>query len=109
MGLRQHAERSAAWTCRSFRGRGGPITKLHLACEAGQRPLSLIVTPGQAGDSPQFEPVPAAAMATANSCPGGWGTTAVSVTVVSYSFRLAGASSAESMAPGRRITAAGPA
>ena len=32
-------------------------TKLHLACEQGQRPLALIVTAGQAGDSPQFEPV----------------------------------------------------
>jgi hypothetical protein len=37
--------------------RGGLTTKLHLACEQGQRPLSLIVTAGQAGDSPQFEPV----------------------------------------------------
>ena len=39
------------------RSRGGLTTKLHLACEQGQRPLSLIVTAGQAGDSPQFEPV----------------------------------------------------
>jgi hypothetical protein len=39
------------------RSRGGLTTKLHLACEAGQRPLSLIVTAGQAGDSPQFEAV----------------------------------------------------
>jgi Transposase DDE domain len=37
--------------------RGGLTTKLHLACEQGQRPLSLIVTAGQAGDSPQLEPV----------------------------------------------------
>ena len=28
--------------------------KLHLAVEAGQRPLSIVVTAGQAGDSPQF-------------------------------------------------------
>lgn len=39
------------------RSRGGLTTKIHLACEQGQRPLSLIVTAGQAGDSPQFEPV----------------------------------------------------
>jgi transposase len=39
------------------RSRGGLTTKLHLACEQGQRPLSLIVTAGQAGDSPQFERV----------------------------------------------------
>ena len=26
-------------------------------CEQGQRPLSILVTAGQAGDSPQFEPV----------------------------------------------------
>jgi Transposase DDE domain len=39
------------------RSRGGLTTKLHLACEAGQRPLSLIVTAGPAGDRPQFEAV----------------------------------------------------
>src|SRR3954463_15824269 len=39
------------------RSRGGLTTKLRLACEQGQRPLSLIVTAGQAGDSPQFEAV----------------------------------------------------
>ncbi len=32
-------------------------TKLHLACEQGQRPLSLLITPGQWGDAPQFQPV----------------------------------------------------
>ena len=36
------------------RSRGGWTTKIHLACEQGQRPLSLLVTPGQHGDSPQF-------------------------------------------------------
>jgi transposase len=36
------------------RSRGGLTTKLHLACEQGQKPLSLIVTAGQRGDSPQF-------------------------------------------------------
>jgi hypothetical protein len=39
------------------RSRGGLTTKLHLAGEAGQRPLSLLVTAGQAGDSPPFEAV----------------------------------------------------
>jgi transposase len=29
-------------------------TKLHLACEQGQKPLSLVLTAGQRGDSPQF-------------------------------------------------------
>ncbi|MFI6764599.1 IS5 family transposase [Streptomyces sp. NPDC050355] len=32
-------------------------TKIHLACEQGQKPLSLLVTAGQRGDGPQFEPV----------------------------------------------------
>ena len=30
---------------------------MHLACEQGQKPLSLVVTAGQRGDSPQFETV----------------------------------------------------
>jgi hypothetical protein len=29
-------------------------SKLHLAVEGGQRPLSVVVTAGQGGDSPQF-------------------------------------------------------
>jgi transposase len=32
-------------------------TKLHLGCEQGQKPLSILVTGGQRGDSPQFIPV----------------------------------------------------
>jgi len=36
------------------RSRGGLTTKLHLACEQGHKPLSLLVTAGQRGDSPQF-------------------------------------------------------
>jgi transposase len=32
--------------------------KLHLAVEQGQRPLALVVTAGQRGDSPQFGAVP---------------------------------------------------
>ncbi|GAA3459513.1 transposase [Saccharothrix longispora] len=39
------------------RSRGGWTNKLHLACEQGCRPLSLLVTAGQRGDSPQFTPV----------------------------------------------------
>lgn len=39
------------------RSRGGWTTKLHLATEQGQKPLSLLVTAGQRGDSPQFESV----------------------------------------------------
>lgn len=36
------------------RSRGDLTTKIHLACEQGQRPLSLLVTAGQRGDRPQF-------------------------------------------------------
>lgn len=36
------------------RSRGGFSTKIHLACEQGQKPLSILITPGQWGDSPQF-------------------------------------------------------
>jgi transposase len=36
------------------RSRGGLTTKLHLAVEGGQRPLSVVLTAGQRGDSPQF-------------------------------------------------------
>jgi len=39
------------------RSRGGLTTKLRLATEQGQKPLSLVVTAGQRGDSPQFQPV----------------------------------------------------
>ncbi|MEE1809056.1 IS5 family transposase [Streptomyces sp. BE133] len=39
------------------RSRGGLTTKLHLAVEQGQKPMSLVITAGQRGDSPQFEPV----------------------------------------------------
>ena len=39
------------------RSRGGLTTKLHLACERGQKPLSMLLTAGQRGDSPQFIPV----------------------------------------------------
>jgi len=37
--------------------RGGLTTKVHLACEQGQKPLSVVITAGQRGDSPQFQVV----------------------------------------------------
>ncbi|MEV4251450.1 transposase [Streptosporangium canum] len=39
------------------RSHGGLTTKLHLAVEQGQKPMSIVITAGQRGDSPQFEPV----------------------------------------------------
>ncbi|WP_407641708.1 IS5 family transposase [Amycolatopsis panacis] len=39
------------------RSRGGWTTKLHLATEQEQKPLSLVITAGQRGDSPQFHVV----------------------------------------------------
>lgn len=42
------------------RSRGGLTTKVHLSCEQGQKPLSIVLTAGQRGDSPQFIPVLAA-------------------------------------------------
>ncbi|WP_435154231.1 IS5 family transposase [Micromonospora aurantiaca (nom. illeg.)] len=36
------------------RSRGGWTTKLHLRCEHGQKPLAMLLTAGQRGDSPQF-------------------------------------------------------
>ncbi|WP_373565511.1 IS5 family transposase [Actinosynnema pretiosum] len=39
------------------RSRGGWTSKLHLACEQGQRPLPPLVTAGQRGDSPLFTAV----------------------------------------------------
>ncbi|KAA0938719.1 IS5 family transposase [Streptomyces apricus] len=39
------------------RSRGGFTTKLHLAVEQGHKPPPIVITAGQRGDSPQFEPV----------------------------------------------------
>jgi transposase len=39
------------------RSRGGLSTKLHLSCEQGRRLMSLVLTGGQRGDSPQFRAV----------------------------------------------------
>jgi transposase len=36
---------------------GGFTTKIHLACEQGQNVMSLLLTAGQRGDSPQFQNV----------------------------------------------------
>ncbi|WP_261994206.1 IS5 family transposase [Streptomyces sp. t39] len=36
------------------RSRGGLTTKLHLAVEQGQKSMSIVITAGQRGDSPQF-------------------------------------------------------
>jgi transposase len=36
------------------RSRGGLTAKLHLGCEQGQKPLSIVLTAGHRGDSPQF-------------------------------------------------------
>ncbi|MFF4827988.1 hypothetical protein ACFY20_34380 [Streptomyces sp. NPDC001312] len=37
------------------RSRGGLTTKLHLAIKQAQKPMSLVITAGQRGDSPQFQ------------------------------------------------------
>ncbi|WP_223245217.1 IS5 family transposase [Streptomyces sp. CBMA156] len=39
------------------RSRGGLTTKIHLAVEQAQKPMSIVITPGQCGDSPQFQVV----------------------------------------------------
>lgn len=39
------------------RSRGGLSTKIHLSCEQRQKPLSIVITAGQRGDSPQFTAV----------------------------------------------------
>jgi hypothetical protein len=42
---------------RQRRSRGGLTTKVHLACEQRQKPLSMVITAGQRGDSLQFQVV----------------------------------------------------
>ncbi|MFJ7593181.1 IS5 family transposase, partial [Streptomyces sp. NPDC097617] len=39
------------------RSRGGQTSKVHVACDRQCRPLVLVLTAGQAADSPQFIPV----------------------------------------------------
>src|SRR3954451_22911770 len=38
------------------RSRGGLTSKLHLAVDGRGRPMSILLTPGQAGDNPQLLP-----------------------------------------------------
>jgi transposase len=52
---RRHKARLAA--AKLGRSRGGLTTKVHIAAEGRCRPVSIVVTAGQAGDSPQFQPV----------------------------------------------------
>ncbi|SDD84385.1 Transposase DDE domain-containing protein [Streptomyces prasinopilosus] len=39
------------------RSRGGLSTKIHLSVEQSQKPMSLVITAGQRGDSPRFQVV----------------------------------------------------
>src|SRR6476620_6009874 len=39
------------------RSRGGLTTKIHVAVDGRGRPLSILLTPGQAGDNPQLLPL----------------------------------------------------
>lgn len=39
------------------RSRGGLTTKIHLAVEQAQKPMPMVITAGQRGDSPQFQVV----------------------------------------------------
>ena len=47
----------ARLTAELGRSRGGLTSKVHLATDRRCRPLSIILTPGQAADSPRFLPV----------------------------------------------------
>ncbi len=40
------------------RSRGGLAAEIHLACGQRHKPLAIVVTAGQRGDSPQFQAVP---------------------------------------------------
>lgn len=39
------------------RSRGGPTSRIHLAVDGRGLPMSVIPTPGQAGDNPQLPPL----------------------------------------------------
>ena len=39
------------------RSRGGLSTKIHHLCDGKTRPLVILLTPGQSGDSPMFKPL----------------------------------------------------
>ncbi|MFD7507730.1 IS5 family transposase [Streptomyces sp. NPDC059853] len=52
------ARKGGPWTGEALgRSRGGPSTKIHLACEGRGRPLTFTVTGGNVNDCTQFEPV----------------------------------------------------
>jgi transposase len=53
----RHRRRARLVATELGRSRGGLTTKIHLAVDAVCRPLAILVTAGQAGDSPQFVPV----------------------------------------------------
>ncbi|MFC8176184.1 IS5 family transposase [Streptomyces sp. NPDC057325] len=58
-GTFRRSHRAGSFPSRPNRGlgrsRGGLTSKIHLAVEQGQKPLSVVITAGQRGDSPQFE------------------------------------------------------
>lgn len=54
--LRRH-HRARLKAAELGRSRGGLTSKVHLATDRHCRPLSLLLTPGQAADSPRFIPV----------------------------------------------------
>ncbi|WP_436843886.1 IS5 family transposase [Streptomyces sioyaensis] len=56
-GARQKGPRSASADHALGRSRGGLTTKIHLAADSRCRPLTFVLTPGQAGDAPAFEQV----------------------------------------------------
>ncbi|MFF3941044.1 transposase [Streptomyces phaeofaciens] len=47
----------AAETAGRGAGARNGIVRVHLAVERGQKPMPIVITAGQRGDSPQFEPV----------------------------------------------------
>ncbi|MFD6988586.1 IS5 family transposase [Streptomyces sp. NPDC059943] len=56
-GARQKGPRSASRHHALGRSRGGLTTKIHLAADSRCRPLAFVLTPGQAGDAPEFPQV----------------------------------------------------
>jgi transposase len=53
----RHRGRASLAAPHPGRSRGGLATKIHLAVDAACRPLAILITAGQAGDSPPFVPV----------------------------------------------------
>jgi len=54
---RRRSKKSSAEAEALGRSRGGFSTKIHVACDALGNPLEIALTPGQAGDCPQAEPL----------------------------------------------------